>query len=301
METTIFFVFMIIVATIGAASSIWENVKPRHKYVIAVGGGIASTILLVLHAIAKYGYRNVDLFMARLPNEHPDVMRLVRAIEGITGLPVEMIGSGKNPFDVFHEVGRLGNSLIAPCSHILKQQESLIYLEANYDKANTTLLVGIGYYEQHRMIDITANWRKSGWKVEAPLIDDMSLTREATHQMCRQIVGWLPEMYELGFEHLNCYGACVRQGKGGWARLLWYYPAVYAKAEAAEIAWQQEHGPFTILRDERKDGTYPCSLTEHRQRMQDRWSRMKPTDNPFSPPFVRKSENGSSCKACEAI
>jgi 3'-phosphoadenosine 5'-phosphosulfate sulfotransferase (PAPS reductase)/FAD synthetase len=297
---TVYIAFIVIVALVGFIASILEG-RPGRKYVIAVGGGIASTVLLPLLAIAKYGYRNIELFMSYLPNEHPDVLRLVRAMEVITGKQVTIIGSGKTPFDIFHEVKRLGNSQIAPCSHKLKQDEALQYLETNYDQDNTTLLVGIGYYEKHRMIDISANWTRKGWHVEAPMIDLPEWTKEACMMLCLHMVGWIPELYLLGFEHNNCHGGCVRSGKGGWARLLHYFPNEYMRIEQAELDWQVINGNFTILRDERKNGTFPLTLREHRQRMEAKWAVLKPGQDRFKPPFIAPHENEQGCKSCEAI
>jgi len=52
---------------------------------------------LPMKVIARYGRANVDLIMCRLPNEDPDVWRLVDAVSNLTGLQVQMIGLNKTP------------------------------------------------------------------------------------------------------------------------------------------------------------------------------------------------------------
>ena len=54
-----------------------------------------------------------------------------------------------------------------------------------------------------------------------------------------------PAMYDMGFEHNNCAGGCVRQGARQWRHLLRVMPEVYADRERFEKTFY----PYTFLKD----------------------------------------------------
>lgn len=268
------------------------------KYVVSVGGGISSTLLLPLRAIERYGRDNVDLVMAWLPNEDDDVLRLIKAVENLTGKIVKMIGSGETPFDVFFRVGIMGNSRIDPCSRELKRETVARYMLENYDKQETIMLVGITAHESShvdRRVAIRANWEKQGWKVEFPLAEDSDLTREKQIELCQRLVGFVPKLYKMGFSHNNCGGACIKAGQAQWARLLWYKPETYAEWRDNERLFQEKKGTgATILRRMVAGKTQPLSLADYEQELRVRWSTM------FTDPFDGLEET-PACVYCEAM
>lgn len=271
---------------------------PR-RWVVSVGGGLSSTVELPLRMIAEHGRDRVDLVMCRLPNEDPDVWRLVEAVENLTGIRVKMIGLNLSPWDVFLQTRYIGNTRIDPCSRILKREQMAQHMKANYDPRFTTLGVGITYHEIDRMAAVRKNWTAQGWKVEAPLATDVMLTRENMMGHCRALFDFVPRLYLMNFSHNNCGGGCVKAGKAQWARLLWYLPDVYEWWERQERIFIVRVGYHTILRDEKSKGgirsSEPVSLQEFRERMQSKWANMLPGVDPFE-----GLEETPACVFCEA-
>lgn len=263
------------------------------KHVISVGGGLASTMELPERVIDRYGRKNVDLLMCRLPNEDPDVWRLVESVEHRLGIEVKMIGLGLTPFDVFFQEGMLGNSWADPCSRVLKREQLAAYMTENYAPSDVVMHVGITRHEIDRMLAITVNWRRLGYRIEAPLADDRTLTREGMMARCEAVYGFIPRLYRMGMTHNNCGGACVKAGLRQWARLLWYLPDVYDWWEVNEIAFQAKFGFHTILTEGKPKR--PLSLTAFRLRMLARWASMLPGLDPFD-----DLEDTPACVHCEA-
>ncbi len=53
----------------------------------------------------------------------------------------------------------------------------------------------------------------------------------------------------MGFEHNNCSGGCVRQGKKQWLHLLEWLPEVYRERELLEEKFCEEFGKYSFLKD----------------------------------------------------
>lgn len=271
------------------------------KYVISVGGGLSSTLALPLRIIGRYGAESVDLIMCRLPNEDPDVWRLVGGVERVTGLRVRMIGLEKTPWDVFFEQGYInpvqGRGRADPCSRILKREYLAAFMRENYDPRETTLCVGITAHEySDRWFDIERNWARRGWRVAAPCADDPTITRESMMKECESLFGFVPRLYRFGFDHNNCGGACIKAGKAQWARLLWFLPDVFQWWEDNEERFRREINPeIAILRRVRRGITFPLPLREFRLELQARWSVMLPGFDPFE-----GLESSPACAYCEA-
>lgn len=268
--------------------------------VVSIGGGLSSTIFLPEMMLERYGKANVHLVMAKLPNEDPDVWRLCDAVEKAYGVSITYIGLNLTPWDVFFQTRYLGNSRVDPCSRVLKREVLREYLVQHFSPEETTLSVGITWDEAHRMKDIRTRWGEIGYRVEAPLIDDFFLNRQEQMAECQRRFGFVPRLYRWNFSHNNCGGACVKAGKRDWARLLWYLPEVYHWWESNEIAFGEHIGAYTILRDERTDGTHPLTLCAFRERCERWWANCLP-GTPFDLlPRVKELTPSPACIACSA-
>lgn len=264
------------------------------RHVISVGGGLASTMELPERMLTLHGRANTDLVMCKLPNEDPDVWRLVASVEKTFGVTVNMIGLGLTPWDVFFRERFLGNSRVDPCSRILKREYLATFMKSTYDPADTVLHVGVTHDEVDRMLAITKNWTKQGWKVDAPLSEDLTVTRSWLMDKCRVVYGFVPRLYQMGMSHNNCGGACIKAGHAQWARLLWYLPDVYDWWEQNEEKFRREIGEFTILSEGR--AKKPLTLKKFRLRMQERWTNMLPEMDPFD-----GLNETPACVYCEAL
>lgn len=241
----------------------------------------------------KIPKEDVVLLIALLPNEHQDLYRLVNDMEVLLGISVVRIHDPKNrtPMDVFHDVKFLGNSRIDPCSKILKRDLLRGYIKDNFDPQDTTLYVGIGAHEIDRHLAIRKRWLSDGYKVDFPLLDT-KLTKKAAEDICKRLVGYIPELYIKGFAHNNCGGACVKAGKGQWAKLLCFYPEVYKEWEDGEELFRQEVGDYTILKETVGGEVRQLSLKEFRERLHSQWG-------PLFPHEYIDDEEDTGCKFCD--
>lgn len=295
----------------------------RTKHVISVGGGVSSTLELPLHVISKYGADNVDMVIAALAGESPDLWRMVDWIERETGVHVYRVAWQKHEcsihhgltapywidapswawsdiWDVFEHVGRMGNSLADPCSRVLKRDTLRRFILDHYAPHHTVMHVGITAEEIDRMMAIQRNWSRVGIEVRAELAD-VALSG-ASAERAQRLLGWIPEVYAWGGSHNNCGGFCVKAGHQHMARFLNAHPDLYAYHERRELEFQRRFNTdATIMRDRKqrngKVNTYPLTLRAFRQRMEARWAQMLPG-------FNRKFEGldpTPACSFCEAV
>lgn len=282
------------------------------QHVISIGGGLSSTMELPRRVLAQADKTDCRFIMARLPNEDPDVWRLCDAVSTDLGITIEYIGLGLDPWAIFWQEGMIGNSRVDPCSRRLKREVLAAWMAENCNPTDTVLHLGITYHEVDRMIAVRANWHRAGWQVDAPLAGDPMITRERLMQACQDRYSFVPRLYQMGFSHNNCGGACVKAGLAEWARLLWYLPDVYAWWEEQEFQFNAVHrntgllahltgadldgkAIVSILRDRRGGLTTPLLLGDFRERMQRRWASMLPGIDPFE-----GLESTPPCAWCEA-
>lgn len=229
-------------------------------------------------AVKKFGADNTVLLFTDTRIESPDLYAFLWASAVNTGARLIEIADGRTPFEVFRDVGMLGNSRVDPCSRVLKREIAQRWLNANCDPLDTTLVFGLDYTEGHRFNDgdgrgVLPRYAKLGWHhVEAPMMAAPYLGR-------REMMTWaklegLPvsSAYETGFAHDNCGGGCVKAGKGHFSHLLKMRPDVYARWEAEEDAFNNarlDKLRQTILRDEiTGQPTKPLSLRQLRERIE---------------------------------
>ncbi|MFJ6348620.1 hypothetical protein ACIQKB_03985 [Streptomyces sp. NPDC092046] len=219
------------------------------QHVVMWSGGITSWAT-ARHVIAEHGTASVTLLFADTHAEDEDLHVFNAQAAAQLGVPITRVAdpAGRDPWQVFEDKSWVGNTRIAQCSLDLKVKPCRDWLEENTDPADTTVYVGIDWTETHRLPAIVRGW--DPWTVDAPLIrppytDKRDLIAEA------KAAGLpTPRMYDLGFEHANCGGACVKGGQAQWARLLEVFPERYAKAERFEERMRAKLGKdVAILRD----------------------------------------------------
>lgn len=189
---------------------------------ISLSGGLASAANALL---AHESGEPFVMWFADTTVEDDDLYRMVYDIECLNLAPLIRLKDGRDPWDVFVDVGYIGNSKTAPCSRILKTD--LIEKSINIIYPITDpIIIGFSYDEEERAIrrwaprpvrSLIAEYRLSGAAVEELVCGKYGIKR--------------PRLYDMGFPHNNCSGACPRAGQGQFARLLDLRPEVYAKAE----------------------------------------------------------------------
>lgn len=150
------------------------------------------------------------------------------------------INDGRDPWDVFFDSKYLGNSRIAQCSHILKQELSKRYIEENFkphkpsgikkmDKARKNIVycetdeefeknridwdqddrepcklyLGIDWTEEHRTKAPTRNWLPYTVEFpmcEEPLVTKIDMAKDLVESGIRR-----PKLYDMDFSHNNCF------------------------------------------------------------------------------------------------
>ncbi|MFJ8553819.1 hypothetical protein [Streptomyces sp. NPDC093676] len=238
------------------------------KHVVMWSGGITSWAT-ARHVIAEHGTASTVLLFADTNAEDEDLYTFNETAAAQLGTRIVRVADAqeRDPWQVFEDARWLGNTRIAQCSHVLKQEPCRAWLTVHTDPASTVVYVGIDWSETHRLPAINDGW--APWPVDAPLTrppyrDKHQLLTEA------RVAGLpTPRLYELGFAHNNCGGGCVKGGQAQWARLLKVFPERYARAEAAEAKMRRLLGKdVSILRDRTGGRTRPLTLAALRHRIE---------------------------------
>lgn len=263
--------------------------REKKTIIASMGGGFTSSALMPRVLLEQYDRDQIEFINCVLPNEHPDMWRLFDAVEEKLEIEITYIAyhpetkwqyvrkedrGNKDklytPFDIFFEVAFMGNSRNDPCSRMLKRETILNYVAEIHDPEISTIAVGIHAEELERATAIRKNWENNGWKVSFPIIDNDYLTREKEIRLMKEWYGVSLDLYERGFEHNNCAGACVKAGQRQWAQLWYHYPEVYMEWEGLEKRWndrfsEQYNRKYTILRMVRNKKRHYVSLKEFRE------------------------------------
>lgn len=233
--------------------------------VVLFSGGAASYIA-AKRQVEKYGKDNVTLLFTDTRMEDVDLYRFLRDAETVLGVPVTEQSDGRDVWQVFFDERYLGNSRIDPCSKILKRQQSKKFM-AEQDSEATTVTLGITWNEKHRLEKMHRFWEP--FKLEAPLTEPPYLTKQDMLGEIRADGIEPPGLYEQGFAHNNCGGACVKAGKGQWAQLYREMPERYLYHEEKEQELREYLGKEVAILKERVGGEARyVTLMEFRKRLE---------------------------------
>jgi len=241
------------------------------KHVVMFSGGLGSwlTARRVKDEIMEEGDTLVLLF-ADTKMEDPDLYRFLDDAARDLDTEVTTVADGRNPFEVFRDVRYLGNTRVDPCSRVLKRELLRTWLTTHCTPEDTVIHLGIGWDESHRFEKAQPYWVP--WTIRAPLCEEplLPLGLEAHRERLAARGIAVPRLYDEGFPHNNCGGACVKAGKAQWALLLRTHPERYAYAEEQEDALSEELGKqVTILRERCGGGKRRrLSLRVFRERLQ---------------------------------
>lgn len=187
--------------------------------------GAASAYATVL---AAESHPNLKAVYCRVKEEHEDNLRFLRDFERVTGIDVEVIGSGKynnSIYEVFKSRKFIKGATGAPCTVALKKD-----VRREYQQIGDLQVFGYTAEEQHRADRfIDAN---NEVEAEFPLLD-----KQITKNQCKQ---WilergieLPVMYKLGYGNNNCIG-CVKGGMGYWNAIRKDFPSQFERMAKTE-------------------------------------------------------------------
>lgn len=230
------------------------------KHVVAFSGGLSSFEVARL-CVLEFGKEHVECVFTDTMTEDEDLYRFLTDTIAYLGCEYTRLCYGKDIWGVFMEARFMGNSRIDPCSKKLKREMFRKYL-TTYDPTDTVLYYGIGPEEEHRLLAIHERWHP--FPVEAPLIA-LGTTKEHMLLTLDKIGIEPPRLYELGFEHNNCGGFCVKTGQRQMAHLLKVMPARYKHHETEQEKLFKEIGQHGFIKRTTKGNLEYLSLKEFRE------------------------------------
>ena len=234
--------------------------------VVMFSGGITSWAAGKRYA-QEHGTDGMVLLFADTGIEDKDNYRFLGEAATNIGAKLVKIADGRTPWQVMNDERLIGNSKKDPCSKVLKRQLLDRWRDANCDPEKTTIILGIGWDEEERIIRVQS--RTAPWRYVAPLCKKPWISK-------RDCLAWAkregiepPRMYDMGFPHANCGGFCIKAGHASFALLLKNFPERYRHHEEQEAALRVIVGNHTILSDRRGDNVKkPLTLRELRERIE---------------------------------
>lgn len=203
------------------------------KIVALSGGESSATVAVIMHEEDPILYFNDTKW------EHPDLYRYIYQLVDYLGLELMEDYDGRNPGELAHDEHMLPNNRAPFCSRILKAERL-----QKYATPGDIIYFGIGPHEAHRAGRIRAIYSPMGIDTRFPLIEQ-DINQDGVNKIMRETGIRRPALYDLGFEHNNCNGGCVRQGAKQWRHLLRVLPEVYKAREDLEA----EFSPYTFMKD----------------------------------------------------
>ena len=196
------------------------------KHIVLYSGGLGS--YFTAKRLIEKGIKKEDIILlftdTRIEDE--DLYRFLKESTEKLGIPLTDYSDGRTVWDVFRDVKYLGNSRLDPCSRVLKREMSRKFIK-QFSPDEVIIYLGYDWTEMNRFEKAQRAWLP--YKIECPLIEKPYLDKEDMKRMIEEIDGIkLPRLYEMGFQHNNCGGGCVKAGIGHFKLLLDKMPERYA-------------------------------------------------------------------------
>lgn len=201
------------------------------RRIVAFSGGLSS-FEVARRLVIEHGPSEVECVFCDTKTEDEDLYRFVNETIAYLKCQYVHLADGRDIWEVFTDTRFMGNSRVDPCSRVLKRELFTRYLD-EADRATTILYYGISANEAHRYVRLVERWSPLGFKLEAPLIA-LQTTKEQILVELEKTGIAPPRLYELGFEHNNCGGFCVKTGQRQMEHLLKVLPERYAYHEAKQ-------------------------------------------------------------------
>ena len=222
--------------------------------ILMYSGGVGSWAA-GMRAVERYGKENITLLFCDTMMEDEDLYRFLYEGAAVIDVPVTRIADGRTPWQIFHDERFLGNSKVDPCSKLLKRHLADRWVREHFTPSACIRLVGMDACQRERNRLTKLQEGCAPYLVDAPLLWDPPLDKDAAKALVWKHGLKLPRLYELGFEHNNCGGACVKAGQQSWALLLRAMPERYAYHMEQEESLREYLGKdVSILTDRSGDG-----------------------------------------------
>lgn len=259
-----------------------------HNHIVFFSSGAASTVA-AMRVAKRFGTDNLFLLFADTTIEDEDNYRFLKDAHNHIGGKLIWLKDGRDPWAVYYETKWLSHRGIK-CSHLLKIKPCQDWVNAqNFAPENTTLHMGIGFEELHRLEAIEKNW--SPFKIDLPLCwdefgwaDNVVIFNELHRAGLTP-----PRLYKMGFAHANCGGFCPKAGLKHYRNLYKEMPERYLEHEQKEQDFLAQHtNPSIGILRQTKGG-----VTEGRSL---RWWREQIDAEPHSQlDFFGEADGGCNC------
>lgn len=237
----------------------------KHLVQFSTGAGSAEVAFRVY---AKHGPDDTVLITADTMVEDDDNWRFAReCVAQMPGVEWTVLRDGRTPMQVGMDERVVPNNRFATCSRRLKRDLIRRYMNEHYDPADSIVYLGFDWTEEHRMVASYEPWKP--WTIEAPPMEPPYLTKVDIIEAHRALGIEPVRLYEAGFSHANCGGACVRGGQAQWRLLLTWDRERYLEWERDEEAIREHLDKnVSILRDRRGGTSKPLPLRVFRNRLE---------------------------------
>jgi hypothetical protein len=233
------------------------------KHVIMYSGGIGS-YMAAKRVAQRECIDDIILLFSDTLTEDEDLYRFIEETKEEIGAQFIRLCDGRDVWQTFKDVRFLGNSRIAPCTRILKQEPARNWIQNNFSPDEVILYVGIDWTEIHRIEKIQKNWNP--YKVLAPLCEEPYLTKNEMLKKLERKGIKKPRLYDFGFSHNNCGGFCVKAGQAHFKNLLTTMPDRYHYHEEKEQEMIEYLGKdVSILKRQKNNITYRLTLRKLRE------------------------------------
>lgn len=238
------------------------------RYIVMFSGGVTSWLAARRLADSGIPVESMLLLFADTKQEDEDTYRFLHEAAADIGARLEIVADGRDVWQAFHDARFLGNTRVDVCSRMLKREPIAKWLKANASPEKDVLVYGMTWDEAHRIETVSERWKP--WRTLFPLNEAPFLSKNQVLAAAKLRGLRPPRLYEMGFPHGNCGGACVKAGQSQWARLLDIMPERYAYHEGKEQEFRQFiEKDVSILRDSTGGTIKPLTLQSMRERIED--------------------------------
>lgn len=193
-------------------------------HIVSYSGGLNS-FFAAQRVVEKFGKENTILVFCDTKTEDEDLYRFLGETTAHLDCEFITLSDGRNIWQVFEDEKFIGNSLVDPCSKILKRKLFTKWISDNYADDEAILYVGYDWTEAHRLESMQRNYAPR--LVVAPLMEKPHFNRQETAEKLKAIGIKQPRLYDLGFSHNNCGGFCIKAGQAHFKNLYDKMPDRY--------------------------------------------------------------------------
>jgi hypothetical protein len=198
------------------------------KHIISFSGGMGS-FAEAKSCVDKFGKENITLLFADTMMEDEDLYRFKDECVAFLDCELVTLADGRTPFEVFKDVKFMGNSMVDPCSRILKRELLIKWFTSTFAVDEAEMHLGIDYSEGHRLVGVQK--RMIPYIYRSTLVEDGRIIHK---DFSEQFGIKRPRLYDWKLGHNNCGGFCIKAGLGHYKALFEANPERYAEFEAKE-------------------------------------------------------------------